>query len=183
MAQVRLKNSKLMSDLCGNCQHQNCCTEFVESFVFPTDIPDLKKAVSNYQDYIEQTEIKGEKFTILKNKPNSSECSFWDREKGCTIYQYRPFDCRMFPFDLYKIDGTWHWIVYNCNPNSDWTWTEKHLSDLERSPGFLGMIQHIEAFSDTSKIAEHENDPGYEHTVLREVQFPKDFKVKKTRNA
>lgn len=124
-------------------------------------------------EYLEEVTINNKKFKILKNKPNSSECMFWDREKGCTVYENRPFDCIMFPFDLYPVNGVWHWVVYSCNPESNWSWTENHLKKLENDPRFSEVMKDIECYAAVERIEEHESDPGYKFTILREVKFPK----------
>lgn len=38
-------------------------------------------------------------------------CYFYHAGR-CAIYDVRPFDCRIFPFDIREIEGRLHWIVY-----------------------------------------------------------------------
>ena len=137
------------------------------------DIKNLNYLGMPEEEYSEDITINNKKFKILKNKPNSSECTFWDSKIGCTVYENRPFDCVMFPFDLYPIDGVWHWVVYSCNPESNWSWAEKHLEKLEQDPRFLEIKENIECYAAVDRISDHESDPGYKFTVLREVRFPK----------
>lgn len=44
---------------------------------------------------------------------------FFDRSSGhCKIHAFRPVDCRLFPLDIRKIDGAYHWVQHNyphCN--------------------------------------------------------------------
>ena len=63
----------------------------------------------------------GKKRLSLREKPGY-DCIFW--EEGCTVYKYRPLQCRTFPFwesSLYFVDtwnalecpGTGKGILYN----------------------------------------------------------------------
>ena len=78
----------------------------------------------------------------------------------------------MFPFDLYPIDGVWHWVVYSCNPDSNWSWAESHLEKLEKDPRFLEVMEDMDGYADISRISKHESDPQYKFTILRKVKFP-----------
>jgi hypothetical protein len=78
----------------------------------------------------------------------------------------------MFPFDIDWVDNQYDWIIYSCNPNSDWSWCEQHLTRLETDPQFDEIMQHIELFRLMSK---NNVDSGKElmHIVLRKVQWNK----------
>lgn len=169
---VKKQKSHSLKKLCETCTHSNCCTEFVESFVFPSDIKNLSYLNMPEEQYLEEVTINKKKFKILRNKKNSSECIFWDSKKGCTVYKNKPFDCDMFPFDLYPINGVWHWVVYSCNPDSNWSWAESHLEKLEKDPRFLEVMEDMDGYADISRISEHKSDPKYEFTILRKVKFP-----------
>lgn len=47
-------------------------------------------------------------------KVKGGHCYFYNRTNGhCNIYDHRPFDCRMFPFDIIKHhNGDFFWILY-----------------------------------------------------------------------
>jgi len=140
--------------------------------VFPSDIKNLSYLDMPKEQYLKDVTINGKKFKILRNKKNSSECIFWDSKKGCTVYNNKPFDCVMFPFDLFPIDGIWHWVVYSCNPESNWSWAESHLEKLENDPRFLEVMEDMDCYADTSRIGDHKSDPQYKFTILRKVKFP-----------
>ena len=46
--------------------------------------------------------------------PNKG-CIFF-KNNSCTIYENRPIDCRLFPFDFKEIGGEW-WLIYYDNIN------------------------------------------------------------------
>lgn len=47
------------------------------------------------------------------NDDPSKGCVFF-KNNGCTIYENRPIDCRLFPFDFKEIDGE-YWLIYYNN--------------------------------------------------------------------
>ena len=162
----------LFENLCGNCDHKNCCTNSAVPLVFSKDLNKIKKNYSHLDNYLKTVMINGENVNAIKKKNNSSECIFWDSSSnGCSIYDSRPMDCRLYPFDLILIDDSYHWIVYSCNEKSDWTWTESHLTSLENDEGFDDLMNNLDLFSEhTNMILPVESDKT-PYTILRKVSW------------
>ena len=158
--------------LCQNCKKQPCCTNFGSAFVFLNDLKKLKRVGKANENYLKAEIIRGRLVTKLKKKNNSMHCVFWDDEKTCcSIYENRPFDCKLFPFDIYLIDGEYHWIVYSCNPDSDWSWCEGHLEMLENDNGFNDLMENIEAYSDPTWQKALPDSAMQPYTKLRKVKW------------
>ena len=158
--------------LCDSCQHQGCCTNSSVPLVFPHDLNALKSIGKSGNEYLQQVTIKNKKVFALKKKNNSNVCVFWDEDKKmCSIYENRPFDCRAYPFDICLINGKYHWIVYSCNPDSDWHWSENYLQALEKDMELNEIFDNIETFANnTELILPHESEKT-PYTVLREVNI------------
>jgi len=162
--------------LCDSCTHRGCCTSFASPLVFSHDLKDLKNIGKDGEEFVKEIKINGKNVKTFKKKNNSSICVFWDENKGmCSIYKNRPFDCRAYPFDIYYIDGKYHWIVYSCNPESEWRWTEKYLQMLENDKQFKEVMENIDVYSDLSQINKLEKSKQYPFTVLREVRWKTNF--------
>jgi Fe-S-cluster containining protein len=159
------------TELCHNCKGIPCCTDF--QFPYVSD---------EQADIIRNTYNIDFKFTkvnapnndtpelVIINKPETNECIFWNKENGCSIYEKRPFDCRLFPFDIYLFDGVAHWVVFSCNPDSDWTWSENSLKSFENDPAFKDYVESIYDEQDLDKI--RSESPRLEnYTKLRKVNF------------
>jgi Fe-S-cluster containining protein len=43
-------------------------------------------------------------------------CPLLSKEKRCTIYKERPFECRVNPLTIYEIDGDLWWVLYTECP-------------------------------------------------------------------
>ena len=129
-------------NLCGSCNHKPCCINFGSPILFTGDLEKLKEIGKLDNNFVEEIMIKNKPFKTMRKKENSNTCIFWDEKNTlCSIYEHRPYDCKMFPFDIDWIDNEYRWIVYSCNPNSDWTWCEQHLRKLEFDPQLNEMME------------------------------------------
>lgn len=159
--------------LCSNCTHQSCCTNFARPVVFSHDLADLTSIGKDGHKFLQEIKINGKNANIIKKKDDSNECVFWDsNNKRCSIYEKRPFDCRAYPFDIRLIDGKYRWIVYLCNLDSDWTWSEKYLEMLENDKQFSEVIEKIDVFTDPT-INALDKSQRIPFTILREVNIKK----------
>lgn len=113
--------------------------------------------------------VAGHTVKQIKRKHGTTSCIFWDEKNGCTIYSHRPFDCQMFPFDLDLINGEFWWIIYTCNPESDWSWTNNYLEILENHPLLKDNEKNLEIFA-KSPLTKSEELP---FAVLRKVNVAK----------
>jgi len=162
--------------LCTSCTHQGCCTSFASPLLFSHDLNELKKIGKDGEEFVKEIEIHGINVKTLKKKHDSNICVFWDEDKKmCSIYKNRPFDCRAYPFDIHFIDGKYHWIVYSCNPKSNWEWSEKYLQMLENDKQFNEVMGKIDAYSDLTQINKLEKSKQYPFTVLRQIRYKTNY--------
>lgn len=166
----------LFETLCGRCDHKNCCTDSAVPLVFGKDLEKIKNNNLNYMKYLKTVKISGENVFAIKKKDNLSECVFWDESVGgCTIYDFRPIDCRLYPFDILLMEKSYHWIVYSCNKNSDWAWSENYLQTLEVDEGFDDLMNNIDLFSEHTKMVLPTESEKTPFTVLRKVNWKNPF--------
>lgn len=159
--------SNIWSGLCEKCDHKSCCNDYVTPFLTSNEFLDIKNIKK--ENFAEEVLINNIKGYALKKKENSEQCIFWNNSEGCTIYQNRPFDCKLFPFDIYKINGQYIWVVYSCNEKADWKWSEQILEKLERDVITKDVIDHLDAFSDLGRL--DASDKSYSYIKLREVKI------------
>jgi Fe-S-cluster containining protein len=114
---------------CINCKDVPCCKEkkiFYKLFL-------TKQEKNNFPE-------------INKTYP----CKFLNSKSLCEIHDQRPIDCRLFPFDIAKIDNKFYWIYWKTNCSVIKKGTKKELEiclkDIEKNilPKFK---KHIEAYS------------------------------------
>lgn len=168
-------DSGSLETLCNKCNHTSCCNNFVTPFLTPNEKEKISKA--GHKDFSEDFITHGMNVHALKKKPGTDECVFWKKDTGCGIYENRPFDCMLFPFDIYKIDGEYKWVIYSCNPESEWKWTDKILTSLEEEIISEDVIKHIEAYSDVERLDASDN--SFDLVELRKVNL-KIFKQKES---
>jgi len=156
--------------LCESCSEQGCCTNSATPLIFPSDLEKLKRIGKATDQFLKKKDVGKYSIDIIKKKENSNMCIFWDEDaKNCSIYSERPFDCRAYPFDILKVDGEYHWIVYSCNPSSDWKWSESYLKMLEEDPGFDEIIKNIEIFEQHTKMILPTESQKTQFVILRKV--------------
>lgn len=159
--------------LCGSCTHQGCCTNFASPLVFENDLKNLKQINKDTDNYIKNIQINNSNIKTIRKKDGTNNCIFWDDgDKKCGIYKNRPFDCSLYPFDIHPISGKYRWVVYSCNPKSNWDWTEEYLKIFESDPRFQDIISNIESFSDLNAISTlvgFAQDTPF--VILREVRY------------
>lgn len=95
----------------------NCCRD-ITIFLTPHDVLRLKRklALSSYEFLDQYTYIlykQGNPFPLVQLRMSDEEgrpCMFVDREKGCRVYEERPWACRIYPLDIVD-DTTFRQIV------------------------------------------------------------------------
>ena len=156
--------------LCGNCKSQGCCTDSAVPLVFDSDFAELQLIDKTSSKFLHDRNVNGNIIKAINKKKNSTECVFWIDNK-CSIYNQRPFDCRAYPFDIIKIGSEYHWIVYSCNPNSNWAWSEEYLQALENDRAFPEVMQKVDIFSGNTSIILPKESEKTPYVVLRKVRY------------
>ena len=94
-------------------------------------------------------------------------CTFLTADGLCMVHDRKPVDCRLFPFDVIKVNGTFCWIVwkFDCLILRDEERFEEYLRDLEEKliPGFRPYLEAYASF----RLDELSSKYSFE--VLREV--------------
>lgn len=105
-------------DFCSSCPTKsNCCTRIRDfgaiepPFLFASEIARISKVASGGMTSIQTRSLEtGEQIWMLRS--NNPGCVFHVNGR-CSIYNMRPVDCRLFPFDIReRADGKLVWVVY-----------------------------------------------------------------------
>lgn len=168
-----LKLTKSYDNLCSQCNHKSCCTRMPGAFVTPLEQEKLRSVGRPLEEVIEEKKMSAKPFKALK-KINGS-CIFLDIETNrCTIYEKRPFDCFLFPFDIILENGKYKWILHACNDEKELGNIEPMLEIIESMPEFRDLCQNIHEYAtyiDENVLQIYNPKP------LREVRIPIDLKT------
>ncbi|MDD3187538.1 MAG: YkgJ family cysteine cluster protein [Bacilli bacterium] len=100
---------------CSNCKNKNnnCCTDFVNidnPLITEKELEIIKLRSNNKEFY---KKITPHLYNIKTCE--NGVCPFY--KKGCSIYLYRPVDCRLYPFDIIRKKDKYYLILYKypCN--------------------------------------------------------------------
>lgn len=97
---------KLLSrEECANCK---ICCSFDDYDIWETPIIDEELKVKVLKLNPEQKFVTKGNSSILRMEKDSEEdlyfCSVLDRQKGCLLGDEKPFDCRIWPFRVMRLD-------------------------------------------------------------------------------
>ena len=111
-------------NLCSNCVGKSvncCCSPNVDSpMILPREAEEIAKTKNirkeDFSDKISFSEMYGDEtlkdLYQMKRQENSHACYFYKNNK-CTIYDIRPVDCRIFPYDIkLEKDGNYYLVYY-----------------------------------------------------------------------
>jgi len=156
-------------ELCDSCTSNSCCKGFEGANLMQTEFEKIKKNTKS-SNFTKTVLFNGIPTLVIKKKPDSNECLFWDSEQECcSIYENRPFDCKLFPFDIHEINGEYMWVINSCNPDSNWSWTESILESFERDPSFPELVKYLKSYS----YPESTKNNLYEIKVIRPIKYIK----------
>ncbi len=95
-------------------------------------------------------------------------CAYYNEEGLCDAHEDRPVDCRLFPFEILKLDGVFQWVVWEVDclilKAPDY---EPYLLQHERDiiPGFSKYLDDYASFRLDEFIDK------YDYRVLRPVKL------------
>lgn len=117
-----MKNSIHISPFgfCNYCKvSQKCCRMLKPNgalgapFLTKGDKRRIEDHLGQNARYFTQVEFdreSSERLTCIKTRPEGG-CIFY-KDHRCQIYSVRPFDCRIFPLDIFKMGRCFYWIIY-----------------------------------------------------------------------
>jgi len=82
---------------------------------------------------------------------------------------YRPLECRLFPFDVKEIDGKLMWIKKNSCHESQQLHYEKHIDFFERKFSREVPLSYVKKYVAHNKLKEILKPLTEEHQIIREV--------------
>lgn len=111
---------KLGSEDCKDCY--SCCVDMGKSIILdPYDIYRLSKNLNTSFEgmigkYIELNIVDGLILPNLKMSEDTMACEFLDKEGRCSIHEFRPGFCRLFPLGRIYEDGDFKYFlqIHEC---------------------------------------------------------------------
>lgn len=111
---------------CVNAKASCCSNHFVDApMILPFEINEIskfaKEPLSTFAKEINFSQMYGDiglkSLYQMKKQDNNDACHFY-KDGKCTIYDIRPIDCRIFPYDIkLEPDGNYYLVCYitdNC---------------------------------------------------------------------
>lgn len=109
---------------CVNAKATCCSNPAVDSpMILPTEAKEISKAtgeeIGEFAELIDFAEKNNDNslksLYQMKRQKNNSSCHFY-KNCRCSIYDIRPIDCRIFPYDIkLENDGNYYLVYYLAN--------------------------------------------------------------------
>jgi hypothetical protein len=107
-------------DACRDCSGAKCCGNIkvggtIEPpFLTSHDVIRIGKRTGLGPDkFSDETVNPATGKTVRFLKINSTEGCHFLKAGRCSIHEFRPVDCRLFPLDLKMVNGAPQWVIYN----------------------------------------------------------------------
>lgn len=140
------KNAGLLAfSFCNHCKvADKCCNkiglrcDLTAPIVTKTEVEQiknyLKKTIGSPLNNF--TGNQDDKTTVIVTN-YSGGCIFHENNR-CKIYDVRPFDCRIFPLDIFKVGSKFFWVAYEtfCEQEIDWSNLLAYGESLLRQYGY-----------------------------------------------
>jgi len=85
--------------------------------------------------------VRGGAISLVEKK--NTDCIFFDKERGCTVYEDRPRQCRTWPFWRYNVYSPGHWKreAKRCpGMNSGQLYTADLIKKMSEDDGSSGTV-------------------------------------------
>jgi Fe-S-cluster containining protein len=143
---------------CTKCKEKlNCCQLFDKLNSPSLSEEEVNIIKEKYTDFLDNT--CNNTYTI---KTINNTCIFYKNNK-CEIYDIRPLDCRLYPFDIIEKENKYYLILYKltCNNKSD------YINDIKDIDIIIEKIKPwIKEFTNPTNFTKMKNQ---EYIVIKEI--------------
>lgn len=136
---------------CTNCQKCiNCCQSFDKLNAPLLTKKEVDVIGTRYANFFDKTETSLYALKVIDNT-----CIFY-KENQCMIYDIRPLDCRLYPFDIIKEDNKYYLIMYKLDCIEE--------NFIKESEDIDAIIREIKPFIDDY------TNPQY-YTKMKDIDY------------
>jgi hypothetical protein len=115
-------------------------------------------------------ELKKLKIEKISSKEDGS-CVFLDRSNACVKYALRPFECRIFPFDILEIDGRLAWVVWENCPAVAKLDVYEIVSSFEKSLKKKWSLVYVRKYVDYHRLNQPKKYSGIKFRKVRDIDW------------
>lgn len=129
------------------------------------------KCCKNEKPYASKEELAELGVAEISQKEDGY-CIFLKRNR-CSVYDKRPFECRIFPFNTEKRNGKIVWVLYSTCPAAKHLDAEKFIDNLEKELSDKFSLEYIKDY-----VRYDSKDPAGTYSklkprILREISWDK----------
>ena len=160
---------------CSNCKSDdNCCNNFKKNIdnvmIYEKEYFDIIKKLNITDPHIYFSKIDEKIYNI---KENNGSCVFYKNGK-CEIYNYRPNDCKLYPFDIIKKEESYYLILYNLKCINE----KEFIKECEKIDQIIDNIKPwINSYTNQNSFPKlKEKIDKEEYIVIKKIDITNDNK-------
>jgi Fe-S-cluster containining protein len=115
----------------------------------------------------ELAKLKIDKITTKKD----GTCQFLGPSGKCSEYKKRPFECRIFPFDIIEIKGKLYWVLWKNCPAYPSLKPDESVTEFETGPLKNHDFEYIKEYVDFHKKNQPKKYSDKKYVVVKEIKF------------
>jgi hypothetical protein len=124
----------------------------------------------NENPFASKKELSILKFDKITTKKDNT-CFFLNSSGKCSEYMKRPFECRIFPFDILKIDGKLMWVLWKNCPGAEALDPKKSVAELEKELLKKYDFEYIQEYVKFHEKNQPEKYSDKEYEIVKELIF------------
>lgn len=156
---------------CSNCKlKDNCCNSFKDTIdnvmLHEKEYFNIIKKINIKEPEKYFSKIDNEIYNIKTNK--NGVCIFY-KEGKCQIYENRPNDCKLYPFDIIRKDGDYYLILYKLKCINENKFVEESIRIEEI---INDMIPWIDKYTDENNYPKlKQKIDNEDYIVIGKIEF------------
>jgi len=120
--------------------------------------------------FASKEELAKLKTTKINTKSDGS-CIFLDSSSICSVYKDRPFECRIFPFDIQEVGGRFFWVIWYTCPATPRLDNKKMLDSFEKEFTKNWTNDYIKEYVKYHKLNQPKKYSKDKFKIIREVRW------------
>ncbi len=123
--------------------------------------------------YFSEEDLKKiqQKYGLKFEKGEKHRCPFLDEGGRCKIYDERPFECKIFPFDIEWVNKKLKWIIWEVCPAHNEIDIYAFIEYFERELSKDYSLKYIGEYGKHHEVNELAKYKHYKYKVLSDFQW------------
>jgi len=121
------------------------------------------------------SDIELKKLNVKKiNQKEDGSCIFQNKSGNCTVYEERPFECRIFPLDIMEINNKLYWVIWDICSATEGINYNNILENIETNFPKKWSLKYIQDYTEYHKLNQPIKYSKATFKIIKELKWPGD---------